>query len=281
MRCDSHVHIVGPADRYPQVAERTYLADVATLDTLQRAGSARDVTRFVIVQPSFYGHDNTLLLESLDALGGKGRGVAVVDPATTSSATLADFARRGVCGLRLNLYSAASRDYSVPLQASFAAVAAVAQDMHWHVEVIAPLPSLARHSGLLADAPVPVVIDHYGVYGNAAPDGPDAQRLLALLGLPHVWMKLSAPYRVSADRLATRPDRRWLDAILAAAADRCVWGSDWPHTPAHDEHRGPDVPGRYRPLSYSRLVDDVLAALSSDRLADRIMRDNPARLYGF
>ena len=129
MRCDSHVHIVGPADRYPQVAERTYLADVATLGTLQRAGSARDVTRFVIVQPSFYGHDNTLLLESLDALGGKGRGVAVVDPATTSSATLADFARRGVCGLRLNLYSAASRDYSVPLQASFAAVAAVAQDM--------------------------------------------------------------------------------------------------------------------------------------------------------
>lgn len=34
MRCDSHVHIVGSADRYPQVADRTYLADVATLKQL-------------------------------------------------------------------------------------------------------------------------------------------------------------------------------------------------------------------------------------------------------
>ena len=33
MRCDSHVHIVGPSARYPQVAERTYLAGIASLDT--------------------------------------------------------------------------------------------------------------------------------------------------------------------------------------------------------------------------------------------------------
>jgi hypothetical protein len=29
------------------------------------------------------------------------------------------------------------------------------------------------------------------------------------------------------------------------------------------------------------VVDDFLAALPSSALADRIMRDNPARLYGF
>jgi YVTN family beta-propeller protein len=41
--------------------------------------ATRQIDRFVIVQPSFYGADNTMLLESLDALGGRGRGVAVVD----------------------------------------------------------------------------------------------------------------------------------------------------------------------------------------------------------
>jgi predicted TIM-barrel fold metal-dependent hydrolase len=53
--------------------------------------------------------------------------------------------------------------------------------------------------------------------------------------LPHVWIKLSAPYRVSANQLATRPDPAWLAALLAVAPDRCVWGSDWPHTPPHDQ----------------------------------------------
>jgi 2-pyrone-4,6-dicarboxylate lactonase len=58
MRCDSHVHIVGPLDRYPQVAERTYQADIATLKQLENVSATRAVRRFVIVQPSFYGVDN-------------------------------------------------------------------------------------------------------------------------------------------------------------------------------------------------------------------------------
>jgi hypothetical protein len=41
MRCDSHVHIVGPPGRYPQVEARTYLAGVAALDTLRRAAAPR------------------------------------------------------------------------------------------------------------------------------------------------------------------------------------------------------------------------------------------------
>jgi predicted TIM-barrel fold metal-dependent hydrolase len=234
----------------------------------------------VIVQPSFYGSDNTLLLQSLDALGGEGRGVAVVDPAI-SQAMLEDFARRGVRGLRLNLYSTAGRADARPLDETFATLAALAQRMRWHVEVIAALDILARHADMLARAPVPVVIDHYGVYGDATPESADARRLLDLLHCRHVWMKLSAPYRVLPDPLATRPNRGWLDAILACAEERCVWGSDWPHTPPHEEHKGPGVVGLYRALSYTQLVDDLVAALGSDALADRILRDNPAQLYEF
>jgi predicted TIM-barrel fold metal-dependent hydrolase len=280
MRCDCHVHVVGPIDRYPQAASRTYLADVATLDTLRRLGATRGITRFVIVQPSFYGRDNTVLLEALDALGGDGRGVAVVDP-SAPQATLDEFARRGVRGVRLNVYSAAGRADAKPITESFAELAAIAQRMQWHVEIIAALDSLARHANLLAHSPAPVVIDHYGVYGDTTPDSTDARRLLDLLRLPHVWMKLSAPYRVSANPLETRPDRRWLDAILACAEARCVWGSDWPHTPPHEEQTGPHIVGTYRKLSYERLVDDFVAALGSDARGDRILRDNAARLYGF
>ena len=84
----------------------------------------------------------------------------------------------------------------------------------WHVQVIAPLPGLLANAAMLAEAPVPVVIDHYGLYGNRRPDSAEGRRLLDLVPpLPHVWMKLSAPYRHDRGPLNTRPDREWLAAL--------------------------------------------------------------------
>jgi len=279
MRCDSHVHIVGPHDRYPQLAERTYLADVATLKQLENVSAARAIRRFVIVQPSFYGTDNKLLLESLDALSGRGRGIVVVDPHATSARMLSAMTGQGVRGLRLNLYSPL-RD-SAPLAARFAAVASLARELGWHIEVVAPLKMLTENAALLEGSGAPIVIDHYGVYADTRPDQANGIALLKLLALPHIWIKLSAPYRVSNDPLATKPDPDWLAAILVASADRCVWGSDWPHTPAHEEQLGGAVLAPYRKIRYDMLVDDFIAAIGSKELAEQILSDNPARLYSF
>ena len=280
MYCDSHVHVIGPIAQYPQAATRTYLAPPASLDALARIAAVRDVTRFVIVQPSFYGPDNTLLVESLDALGPRGRGVAVIEPTETSKAMLEDYAKRGVRGLRINLYSP-GKAAPGQLAREFRAMANVAGGMGWHVEVIAPIAILAEAATLLVRTDVTVVIDHYGVYGHSRPESAAGRVMLELLELPHVWMKLSAPYRVSDDPLEKRPDPAWLAAILERARERCVWGSDWPHTPAHDVQRGPDVAGVYRPLSYATLLDNFTGALNSDELASMILADNPARLYEF
>jgi predicted TIM-barrel fold metal-dependent hydrolase len=280
MRCDSHVHIIGPIAQYPQVKTRTYLAPPASLDELTRAAAPRDVERFVIVQPSFYGPDNTVLLESLDALGPRGRGVAVIDPAATSKTMLEDYAARGVRGLRINLYSPGKAGPG-QLGREFRAMANVAGAMGWHVEVIAPIATLAEAATLLVRTDVTVVIDHYGVYGHSRPENAAGRVLLELLELPHVWMKLSAPYRVSDDPHEMRPDPTWLAAILDRARERCVWGSDWPHTPAHDAQHGPDIAGVYRPLSYATMVDNFTGALQSDALAAMILDGNPTRLYEF
>ncbi|HEY7230140.1 MAG TPA: amidohydrolase family protein [Pseudolabrys sp.] len=279
MRCDTHVHIVGPPERYPQAVGRTYLADVATLKQLERVSAARAIRRFVIVQPSFYGTDNSLLLESLDALAGRGRGVAVIDPKTTSARMLSGMATQGVCGLRLNFYSPLHE--TAPLTERFEAVAGPAYELGWHIEVIAPIEMLAENATLLRNARVPVVIDHYGLFGNVRPSQSQGIALLALLAKPHVWIKLSAPYRVSADSLATRPDATWLKALLKAAPDRCLWGSDWPHTPPRDQHKSGAVISPYRALRYETLVDEFIEGTGSEQLAERILSDNPARIYAF
>jgi predicted TIM-barrel fold metal-dependent hydrolase len=186
-----------------------------------------------------------------------------------------------VRGLRVNLYSPIKAPGGDTLEAAFAATAEAARAMGWHVQVIAPLPVLLANVDALAKARVPVVIDHYGLYGDRRADSHEGRRLLELMALSHVWIKLSAPYRHDRGPRNTKPDREWLAALIAAAPGRCVWGSDWPHPPAHAQQKGASLEAPYRVLSYEMLVDDFLAALPSADLAERIMSANAARLYDF
>ena len=276
--CDSHVHVVGDPAAYPQVADRIYTAGAASLETLRRA--ARGVGRFVVVQPSFYGTDNRVTLAAVGALGSNGRGVAVIDPSNVTDAEVASLAAGGIAGLRINLYSALAERRGGSIRGSFAATTAVARRHGWHVEVIAPAAVLVESGELLGRSPVPVVIDHYGLHGGQAPRDGTGQALLRLLRLPHVWTKLSAPYRSGGNPLATRPDPDWLAGILDAGADRCVWGSDWPHTPPHGQQTGDGATLPYRALDYADVLDGARSALPAGQV-DAVLRHNPARLYGF
>jgi predicted TIM-barrel fold metal-dependent hydrolase len=276
--CDAHVHIIGAQD--PQSPDRTYTAVPAALPDLARLAAPLGVGRFVVVQPSFYGTDNRVLLRALDALGG-GRGVAVIDPAAAHPDELAAMARQGVRGLRINLYSSMSRAEDGLLERLFADMAAAAHGQGWHVEVIAPIRMLAAAAPMLAGAAVPVVLDHYGLHAGAAPEDAAVAALLGLLRRPHVWMKLSAPYRSSDDALAVRPDAAWLAALLDAGGDRCVWGSDWPHTPVHALQTGDQAALPHRVLDYAAVLNGFRASLPRGPSADAILQRNPARLYGF
>ena len=279
MIVDTHVHVVGDPARYPLSPERNYTPKIATIGELEALGSPVGVARFVIVQPSFYGTDNTLLLDTLAALGPRGAGVAVLDPETTGEGDALRLAASGIRGLRINLYGTPAAGPG--LAERFASTAAMAKRMRGHVQVIADLPVLVEAAGLLEQADVPVVIDHYGLPGPERPDSEAGQALLALVRRPHVWVKLSAPYRSTGDALGITPDPAWLAALLQAAPTRCVWGSDWPHTPAHEDQLGAELHAEYRPLDYAALVQSFQQAIGDRPTADRVMNDNAMQLYGF
>jgi len=304
--CDSHVHVFGPRDRYPQIDTRAYTAGIAAAETLKANGEPLGISRFVIVQASVNGTDNSCLLDSLDALGADGRGVVVVDPRAITSQDLDAMHRRGVRGLRINLYSGlAGLDRSATsgaprassrgeragphaavaaLQEQFEALADIAPD-GWHIEVIAPMRILAAAAPLLAESRVPVVIDHYGLPDAATPQTANGRALLDLLRHPHVWMKLSGPYRAlegaGSDPVSTTPPAEWLRAFVETARDRLVWGSDWPHTPPHEDCRCGDTPDPFRAIDYGQMFGDFLMAISEPRALEAILAANPARLYGF
>ncbi len=281
MFVDSHIHVVGDPQRYPLIPNRSYTPPEATAEQIKAVGAPERVTRFVVVQPSFYGTDNRLVLDALAALGPRGAGVAVLDPLTTDEHAAVRLAASGIRGLRINLYSTHGAVQPYSLAERFTALAGLAKRMRGHVQVIADLPVLLEAAELLGRSEVPVVIDHYGLPGRTRPDEEAGQRLLALVRQPHVWVKLSAPYRNTGERLGIIPDADWLRALLAAAPQRCVWGSDWPHTPAHEDQPGQAGAAAYRPIDYGALVAAFRAAVGDAPTADRVMGENAVRLYGF
>jgi predicted TIM-barrel fold metal-dependent hydrolase len=279
--CDCHVHIVGPTVRFPQAAQGSYVAGPAAVESLRAVAEPLGVSRFVIVQPSFYGTDNSCLFEALDKLGDSGRGVAVVDEASITSGILESYDQRGIRGLRLNFYSSPVADVNRKLERSLAETLAILPRDTWHVEIIARAGTLAAVAPIIARSTISIVIDHYGLPEDEAPESPAGRALLELISLPHVWVKLSAPYRCGKDPLTTSPPSEWLAALAHAAPDRCVWGSDWPHTPPRNDAPSKNKMLPYRTISYVRLFDDFLGALESPELARRVLIENPIRLYGF
>src|SRR5258706_7741874 len=116
--CDCHVHIVGTTEQFPQTSHGSYLAPPASVELLRAVAERLSVSRFVIVQPSFYGTDNSCLFDTLDQLGDSGRGVAVVDAASTKASILESYNQRGIRGLRRKVYRTPVADGNGKLERS-------------------------------------------------------------------------------------------------------------------------------------------------------------------
>ena len=78
--CDCHMHIFGPAERYPWSPARGYTPPDALLGDYRRLQVRLGLERTVVVQPSVYGTDNACTRDAVVALGAEGRGVAVLSP---------------------------------------------------------------------------------------------------------------------------------------------------------------------------------------------------------
>ena len=68
-------------------------------------------------------------------------------------------------------------------------------------------------------------------------------------------------------------------ALIAANADRVVWGTDWPHPTGT-----PGAPTDVTPLLQiddGRLLHQLPVWAPEPAIRQKILVDNPARLYGF
>lgn len=251
---DTHFHIF---DSGVAIQGARYVPGyAATLDHWWALAGAAGVTHGVLVQPSFLGTDNRLMLEGLAAHPERLVGVAVVKP-TISAKQLTEMHTVGVRGIRLNLVGG---NHCVDEWNLNSVLWDHLIALGWHVEIHT---DPGRLPDVLPKLPngLRVVVDHMAKPLGALPSDPTLQ-ILHRYGPDRVMVKLSGAYRqagVDAFDLA--------QALLGElGSSALVWGSDWPCT-NHESC------ANYRSLRSS------LTRWVGDSHSDEIMRVNPMRLY--
>jgi predicted TIM-barrel fold metal-dependent hydrolase len=279
--CDCHTHIFGDRARFPLSAGRTYTPELALPDEMSRVHAALHIERVVIVTPSVYGTDNSCTLYGMKARGANARGVAVIDD-DTPGAELDGLQKAGIRGIRLNLATAGQADAATGRR-RFQAATGQVKRLNWHIQMFASLAVISGIRDLVLDSDVPVVFDHFGGTNAALGlDQPGFADLVALVRSGKAYVKISGAYRASTrgpDYADVAPFAR---ALIAASADRVLWGSDWPHpdTVIRADHPPTEIAPLLQ-IDDGRLLNQLAVWAPDAATRRKILVDNPARLYGF
>lgn len=265
---DAHAHVLDPA--VPStVPGAVYAAFDAPASAFVAHLDALDLAYGVVVNPSTYGLDHRVLLDALRRHPDRLRGVAVV-PAGAPDEELDELHKAGVRGCRAqDLFPG-----GVPL-GDLPPLSRRAASRGWHVQVWTDVTEtfdvLLRAATAHETA---LVVDHLGFTPAPEPGQQDAAAplLRELLATGNVWVKLSGAYRMSPGATETAAAHLLLprvEAVLDAAPDRVVWGSDWPYVACP----GP----RPTDADHAAVLD---MWLPDPELRHRVLVTNPANLYG-
>jgi 2-pyrone-4,6-dicarboxylate lactonase len=262
---DAHAHVFGPADRYPYAADRLYTPPPVYLEDYLAMHRAVGLQRGVLVQTGLYGSDNSFIVDAIKANPDTLRGIALIGEGVTD-AELRHLAESGIRGFRVN------RTAKIGLTIEIARRLAVrVQHLGWHVQFLLDVEDHPDLDTLLGSFATEVVIDHMGRPDPRRGFGaPGFQALIRLLRSGRGWAKLSAPYRTSRQEPPYHDLTPFAQALVEAAPDRLVWGSDWPHV----------LLERTMPND-GDLVDQLAAWVPDADIRRRILVDNAERLYGF
>jgi predicted TIM-barrel fold metal-dependent hydrolase len=263
--CDTHVHIWGPFDRFPLAKGAPYTPPERTSDDLVALHERLGVDRAVIVQTTVYKADNRAMLDGIERSSGRWRGVALIDDSFDDAAFRA-LHEGGVRGVRFGFVKHLG---GVPDLALVRRTAARIAPMGWHLVLHLDAGNIPDFLEFFGEFSLPVVVDHMGrVPVRDGLDQAPFRLLLELLKRPNWWVKVSGAERISETGPPFADAIPFAQRLIAAAPDRVLWGTDWPH---------PNV--RFEP-DEADLVD-LLPRFADAAALQQILVDNPARLYDF
>ena len=268
-RIDCHAHVIAP-DKFPYADGLGYKPrpdEAGDCDAFCRVLAAHGISSALLVQPSCYGYDNACMLDAMARSNGRFKGIAVVAP-EASDMEMRSLQEKGVVGIRLNLMRS---DPEALSRSDAGRFLARVKNLGWFLQIYATGQVWCGIGRVLRQSGVRLIIDHFGEPDpSRAIDQPGFQAVLALGRETDAVVKLSAPFRASAQPFPHADVDPFVAAVVDAfGLDRCVWGSDWPFINTSQR------------VEYGNLLLCLQRWLPNPDDQDRVLRQNPARLFGF
>jgi predicted TIM-barrel fold metal-dependent hydrolase len=267
---DTHVHVF--ENRYRLSPGRGYNPPESTLADLRHLHATLGIDRVVFTQPSVYGTDNSAILDGAAALNAetpnRARCVVAIDM-DIGDDELAALDRRGARGVRLNTDNKGGMPIALD---RIGELEARIRPFGWHIEWLFPGKDILDLMPVFRAHKVPMSVAHFAYQpATAGVVAPGFQALLALMREGNTWIKISGANRVSATDLPPYDDvAPMAQALIEAAPDRIMWGTDWPH------------PNKYAVNpNDGDLVDAFGDWVTDEAMRRRIMVDTPAAFYRF
>ncbi len=270
--CDTHFHIFGPPDKFPFAETRRYTPPGGPFEHYQNVMRITGLTRAIAVQPTAHGMDNSAILDAVARSGGAMRAVVRFND-ETSDAELERLNTAGARGARFSLMS----DRSGSVETIEHALPRM-EKLGWSLVLHVETDHFVDNEAFIRNIPIPTVIDHMARCRPAdGLDQPAFRLLLDLLGNDRFWVKICGADKSSALKQARAAEGfPFADmiplgqAVIAAAPDRVIWGSDWPHGNTFEPGRIPNE---------GDLLDLIAEMAGDAETLGKILVDNPSRLY--
>lgn len=232
---DAHVHVwPKTSGDYPldaKYSESDVVPESFPPESILKLCETEFVRRVLLIQMSFFGFDNSYMLDCIQKRPKQFRGVAIIDHDRPDVAQkMADLKERGVRGFRLyaNSQNVATWDGHQGIDTMFKTAAKTKQAICLlsDPEVLPAIDSMATKYPNTR-----IVIDHFSRIGmRGAVDTKDLDNLCKLSQHRKVYVKTSAFYALGekkAPYLDLLPMiKRLRDAFTA---NRLMWGSDCPY----------------------------------------------------
>jgi predicted TIM-barrel fold metal-dependent hydrolase len=275
---DSHHHVMDPI-RFPPLPGAEYIPSVNTVWNNALFEHQIGCEHVVMIQPSFYGTNNTFMLDSLRAYDpDRARAVVVFDADNVTAEELQAWDSLGVRGVRLNFATSDIRPQIEDLEASLKQYASIIKPLDWVVQLYIDMDLIPGIEAIIPTLGVRVVFDHIG--NPTMPDPSNSTEkldpytiqgfgsMVRLLQQGTVYVKISGPYRLSK---LLWPDYLDLDPLVLeisrVAPSKMVYGSDWPHT-------------RFDGLDIKPWTDHLLDLTGwNNELTRMLFRDNARNLW--
>ena len=232
---------------------------------------------------SVYGLNNECSVDAFCRLGGKGRGIACIDPDTTTDAELDELHSVGFRGIRLNLRTRSqsfSQDEWAKLLPKYANRIG---KLDWAIQIFVSMQQVVLITPIIPSLGVKVVFDHLGhpESGAAPPNQLGCKELYTCLAEDkNVYIKLSGTYRLEG---VPGLDEH-IKYLLYHFPDQVVWASDWPHTAGPEKNPGGDPKALQDNLTpdIPKFLQDCSNWCNQDEtLIRKVWVDNPRRLWDY